>query len=57
MNFYSLAYHEMRIIFATLLWHFDLELCSESSSWLDQKTYILWEKPELMVTIKARSIN
>ncbi|CAI6339310.1 unnamed protein product [Periconia digitata] len=51
----NLAYHEMRIILATVLWHFDLELCEESNSWSDQKSYILWEKPELMV--KARAVR
>ncbi|KAF2791648.1 cytochrome P450 [Melanomma pulvis-pyrius CBS 109.77] len=45
----NLAYHEMRIILATLLWHFDLELCPESSSWVDQKVWTLWSKPELWV--------
>lgn len=50
--FLSLAYHEMHIIFATVLWHFDLELCSESESWIDQKVYTLWSKPELWVKFR-----
>ncbi|KAF2758906.1 cytochrome P450 [Pseudovirgaria hyperparasitica] len=45
----NLAYHEMRVILAKLLWHFDLRLAERSSNWAEQKTYILWEKPELYV--------
>ncbi|KAL1624255.1 hypothetical protein SLS56_007957 [Neofusicoccum ribis] len=48
----NLAYHEMRIIMANMLWHFDLELCSESNGWSDQKTYILWQKSPLWVKVK-----
>ncbi|PVH77181.1 cytochrome P450 [Cadophora sp. DSE1049] len=51
----NLAYHEMRIILATLLWHFDLKLCEESNGWPDkQKNYIvLWEKQPLMCRLRA----
>ncbi|OCL02961.1 putative cytochrome P450 monooxygenase [Glonium stellatum] len=44
----SLAYNEMRVILAKLLWNFDLELCSESKDWDNQLTYTLWEKRPLM---------
>ncbi|KAF2500029.1 cytochrome P450 [Lophium mytilinum] len=47
----NLAYHEMRIILATVLWQFDLELCPESTAWADQKVYTLWDKPPLMCTL------
>jgi hypothetical protein len=43
-----MAYHEMRLILAKTLYHFDLSLCSESERWADQKTYVLWEKGPLM---------
>ncbi|KKY13365.1 putative cytochrome p450 [Diplodia seriata] len=43
----NLAYHEMRIIMAKVLWHFELELCGESADWADQDIYTLWQKPEL----------
>lgn len=51
----NLTYHEMRIILASLLWHFDLELCEESNGWSDkQKNYIvLWEKQPLMCRLRA----
>lgn len=46
----NLAYMEMRLILARLLWNFDLELCPESMGWFErQKTYILWEKDRLWV--------
>jgi len=50
---YSLAYHELRLIMATVLYHFDLELCPESEGWEDQQTYILWEKKPLICKLKA----
>lgn len=43
----------MRLILAKVLWHFDLELCSQSQDWPNQKSYILWDKPPLMVKIKS----
>lgn len=54
-NFQSLAYHEMRIILANVLWRFDFELCPESEGWTDQKVWIVWEKPALMVKLKPRT--
>ncbi|EMD67451.1 hypothetical protein GGP41_007347 [Bipolaris sorokiniana] len=51
----NLANHEMRIILAKLLWNFDFELCEESRSWINQKVYLLWDKPPLIV--KARYIR
>ncbi|KAH6694935.1 cytochrome P450 ClCP1 [Leptodontidium sp. MPI-SDFR-AT-0119] len=35
----SLAYNEMRVMLARLLWNFDLELADESQDWAQQKTY------------------
>ena len=51
---YSLANHEMRIILAKLLWNFDFELRPESENWIDQKVYLLWVKPPLMVNARYR---
>ncbi|EMD93701.1 hypothetical protein COCC4DRAFT_76610 [Bipolaris maydis ATCC 48331] len=48
----NLAFHEMRLIAAMILWHYDLELCPESKTWIDQKAYIVYEKPELMVKLR-----
>ncbi|KAF7888170.1 uncharacterized protein EAF02_002711 [Botrytis sinoallii] len=49
-----LAMSEMRAILARILWHFDVNLCEESRNCDEQKVFILWEKPDLMVTVKAR---
>jgi hypothetical protein len=47
----SLAYHEMRLVLASVLLCFDLELCDEAEDWLDQDVYILWEKEPLHVKL------
>ncbi|KAL3475518.1 cytochrome P450 [Aspergillus californicus] len=44
----NLAYNEIRLILARVIWAFDLELSPESQAWDDQKSYILWDKPPLM---------
>jgi cytochrome P450 len=48
----NLAWHEMRLMLATVLLHFDLELCDESTAWADQKVYVLCEKGPLMCRLK-----
>ncbi|KAI1849772.1 hypothetical protein JX265_008110 [Neoarthrinium moseri] len=46
----NLAYAEMRLILAKIIYNFDLTLADESRNWLEgQKAYILWEKPALDV--------
>lgn len=48
----SLAYVEMRVILARIIWNFDLSLAEESQDWLDrQKVYILWDKGPLIVNL------
>lgn len=37
----SLAYTEMRLIFARMLWNFDMELMEDSREWSDQKVRCL----------------
>jgi len=48
-----MAYHEMRIILAKVLWNFDLQLCAESERWIDMKIYLFWDKPALYCRMKA----
>lgn len=48
----SLAYHEMRLVIAKLLYNFDLDLCPESAAWSDQETYILWQKNPLICKLR-----
>ncbi|KAJ5633165.1 hypothetical protein N7490_009504 [Penicillium lividum] len=51
----NLAYHEMRLILAKILYNFDFSILPESVGWNKQKTFLLWEKPDLMVQLKARA--
>jgi hypothetical protein len=41
---------------AKLLWHYDLEKTSDRiwANWADQKIFMLWDKPELMVKLTKR---
>ncbi|GME43548.1 Cytochrome p450 protein [Neofusicoccum parvum] len=48
----NLAYHEMRLILAKILWHFDIKICPESENWENQKAWLLWDKPALLVKAK-----
>jgi cytochrome P450 len=47
----NLAYLELKLIIASLVWHFDLENCHEGD-WMDQKIYMVWQKGPLMVKLK-----
>lgn len=54
----NVAMHEMRLMLAKILYHFELvELCPESQNWLEQKTYLFWEKPPLMVKVESVTIH
>ncbi|KAH7348070.1 cytochrome P450 46A1 [Pyrenochaeta sp. MPI-SDFR-AT-0127] len=48
----NMAYHEMRLILAKVVFNFDLELRPESKDWADQQVFILWQKGPLMVNVK-----
>ena len=50
----SLAYVEMKLILARIVYNFDLELVDEKDDWFDQKTFILWDKKPLMVRVKEK---
>lgn len=47
-----LAWTQMRLILARLLWHFDIAPIS-TLEWNSQKTYIMWEKKPFLVRISA----
>lgn len=58
----NLAYHEMRLILARLVWEFDLELVGgggqHGEEWLQrQKIWIFWDKGPLMVRLRRRTEN
>jgi cytochrome P450 len=49
-DYSSLAYAEMRLILARILFNFNLALADGSENWVDrQKIFILWDKPPLPV--------
>lgn len=48
----NMALHEMRLLLATLLFKYDLELDGDSQGWSDQKSFALWIKKPLMVYAK-----
>ncbi|KXH65979.1 cytochrome P450 [Colletotrichum salicis] len=49
----NLAYSEMRLILARILFSFDLKLADEGRDWIKgQKVYIVWQKPSLNVYLK-----
>ncbi|KAI1102409.1 cytochrome P450 [Jackrogersella minutella] len=50
----NLAYVEMKIIMARLMWHFDIESAAEGD-WLDQKVYLICEKGYLWVKLRPVS--
>lgn len=51
----SLAYVEMRIILARVLWNFDLTIAEDSMKWQDEEeVYTLWLKGELNFYLTPR---
>ncbi|KAI1123506.1 cytochrome P450 monooxygenase-like protein [Nemania abortiva] len=44
----GMAWREMRLLLAKIVFNFDLDLCDKSQDWADQNVYILWEKKPLM---------
>ncbi|KAE8390154.1 cytochrome P450 [Aspergillus alliaceus] len=52
----NLAWVEMRVILAHLLWHYNVEeLMPDSTNWIEQqKIYTFWEKPGLNIRISKR---
>lgn len=50
MRYSSLAYAEMRLILAKIIFNFDMQLDDASRNWYkDSKAYVVWQKPPLMV--------
>ncbi|OJJ47342.1 hypothetical protein ASPZODRAFT_16022 [Penicilliopsis zonata CBS 506.65] len=48
----NLAYSEMRLILALILFNFDLKLAEESQDWIQQKNFLMWQKGPLKVFLK-----
>lgn len=50
---HSLAYAEMRLILAKVLFNFDIELVDKKQDWMaGQKVFTLWDKPSLMIRLR-----
>ncbi|KAI1324101.1 cytochrome P450 [Xylariaceae sp. FL0255] len=45
----SMAWHQMRLLLAKVVFSFDLDLLDKTQDWTDQDVYITWEKKPLMV--------
>ncbi|KAI1503322.1 P450 monooxygenase No.1 [Biscogniauxia marginata] len=53
----NLAYAEMRLVLAKLLYNFDITLDDSSAGWLEtQKAYSVWDKPQLNVHLKPVTV-
>ncbi|KAK8112892.1 trichothecene c-15 hydroxylase [Apiospora sp. TS-2023a] len=51
----NLAYAEMRMILARIIWNFDLGIAPQSRNWIEEnRVYFLWEKPPLEVALTPR---
>ena len=52
----SLGWMELQTIMAKMLFRYDLELVNQEVDWhRDSHMHTLWEKPALMVRVKART--
>ncbi|KAK9425476.1 putative Isotrichodermin C-15 hydroxylase [Seiridium unicorne] len=52
----NLAYSEMRLVIARMLWNFDLELLPGQDDWVSrQKVFIVYNKGPLMIRLKPAS--
>ncbi|EOD48095.1 putative cytochrome p450 protein [Neofusicoccum parvum UCRNP2] len=52
----NLAYVEMRLILATILWNFDMEIVPGQDRWSDQKIFAVWEKSPLMLVFDIHDL-
>lgn len=50
-----MAYAEMRMTMAKMIFNFDMELADRDNDWWNkQGTYLVWEKMPLMITLHPR---
>ncbi|GAP85068.1 putative averantin oxidoreductase [Rosellinia necatrix] len=52
----GLAYAEIRLVLARLVWHFDLASATPGD-WLDQRVFVVWEKAPLYVKLRPRRLE
>lgn len=52
---FSLAYAEMRLIMARIIWNFDIKLVDRDADWIDSnEVYSIWEKKPMNVYLSPR---
>ncbi|KAF9890508.1 hypothetical protein FE257_005913 [Aspergillus nanangensis] len=47
----NLAYAEMRLILARMIWNFDMEIAPDSRQWIEQPSFVVWDKGALNVKL------
>lgn len=52
----SLAYTEMRLVLARLLFNFDIEATPAIEGWMNQEIHLLWSKPPLWIKLRPRVV-
>ena len=53
----SLAYFEMRLTLARLLFNFDIEPTPAIEGWAEQDVYLIWRKKPLIVKLVPREVE
>jgi cytochrome P450 len=48
----ALGWAEMRLILASVLWHFDIENHSPNLKWEDQQVFVMWEMEPMMIKLQ-----
>ncbi|KAH8653784.1 cytochrome P450 [Xylariales sp. PMI_506] len=51
----NMAWHEMRLIMASVIYSYDFELAKESENWSEQQAFALWIKSPLLCRVKTVS--
>ena len=57
--YHSLAYAEMRLILAKVVFNFDMQIADPDADWFDQKIFTLWDKgplPVYLTPVERKSV-
>ena len=52
-----MAWMELRILIAKIVFLFDFELAGDNSEWERMSSYIVWKKPRLLVNVTSRDVT
>lgn len=53
--FFRLANAMIRLVMVKLLWNFDIELREPDKDWMNQRSWIMWDKGPMQVRLKPAS--